>query len=125
VIVQPLAHELGHIYNNDGGSVDMNMEKIATGSRPTKEALADEFASTHLVPQDQLDRFIAETQPYFSTARILSFSASVAVHPGLVVEQLQHRGLVNWSSFRSMLVPVRAQVVSASLTDGWGSSVVL
>ena len=44
----------------------------------------------------------------------------LGVNPGIVVGQLQHREVIQWSHSREMLVKVRDIVTQSALTDGWG-----
>ena len=44
----------------------------------------------------------------------------IGVHPAIVLGQLQHRGEVEWSHSREMLVKVRELAISTAVTDGWG-----
>ena len=77
-----------------------------------------------LIPQDELDNYIARISPSYSKARIIGFAKRINVHPGIVVGQLQHssRNELNYSQHRDMLVKVRDIITSAALTDGWGHS---
>jgi len=121
-----LMHELGHIFHQHLGSVDHHMEKpIAEDAQSEEELQASQFASEQIIPPQEIARFIARKQPYFSTQSILSFASQLDLHPGLVVGQLQHRDKVGWASFRQMLVPIRESVVAESVADGWGSTVQL
>jgi HTH-type transcriptional regulator/antitoxin HigA len=118
-----LLHECAHVKHRDG-SVDSDLgEMIDHADRPPEEQQADRFASDYLVPQQQLDRFIARVQPLYSATRIEGFARMLGVHPGIVVGQLQHRREVSWASFRKWLAPVRNVVTATALTDGWGATV--
>ena len=75
------------------------------------EQVADALACEWLVPQKELDAFVARTKPYFSQAAIRKFAHSVGVHPGIVVGRLQHLGAVPYSHSRGMLVKIRAALL--------------
>jgi len=125
-----LAHELvGHVKNGDGKNADAILDIDLSGqqndiNRPQYEIDADRGAVSFLVPQEELDNFIARVSPLYSKARIIGFAGNIHVHPGIVVGQLQHpsRGELNYSQHRDMLVKVRDIITSTALTDGWGYS---
>jgi len=125
-----LAHELvGHVKNGDGKNskaiLDIDLlEQQNDTNRPQYEVNADRNAVSYLVPQKELDYFIARVSPLYSKARIIGFANNIHVHPGIVVGQLQHtsRNELNYSQHRDMLVKVRDIITSTALTDGWGHS---
>jgi HTH-type transcriptional regulator/antitoxin HigA len=116
-----LAHELGHVVNKDQFSIDIDLvtEKDAQ-DKPPQETRADHFAAQLLVPQEELDDFIARVDPLYSKNKIKGFAARIGVHPGIVVGQLHNRDKISYSHSREMLVKVRSLVLESSLTDGWG-----
>jgi HTH-type transcriptional regulator/antitoxin HigA len=121
-----LFHELGHVSARDGLQfevidTDLIGEKaIKTSDKPEYEQRADRFAVETLVPQAELENFIARVRPLFSKVKIQGFAARMGVHPAIVVGQLQHRGVIPWAHSREFLVKVRDTVIEAGLTDGWG-----
>jgi HTH-type transcriptional regulator/antitoxin HigA len=125
-----LAHELvGHVKSEDGKDADAILDIDLSGQqndidRPQYEINADRSAVSFLVPQVELDNFVARVGPLYSKARITGFAKNIHVHPGIVVGQLQHpsRGELNYSQHRDMLVKVRDIITSTALTDGWGHS---
>jgi HTH-type transcriptional regulator/antitoxin HigA len=125
-----LAHELaGHVKHGDGRNAPAIIDLDLPGQhgnidRPPYEIEADRSAVSFLVPQDELDSFVARVSPLYTPARIIGFANKIHVHPGIVVGQLQHpsRGELNYSQHRDMLVKVRDIITSAALTDGWGHS---
>lgn len=124
-----LAHELEHIKNEDGRGnlecridTDLFEENTIASAKPEYEIKADNFAIEYLVPQNALNDFIARISPLYSKIRIEAFANTINVHPGIVIGQLQHRGELNYSQNREMLVKVRQKITSESLTDGWGSN---
>lgn len=116
-----LLHEIKHVSEGER-SLDIDMEAVPDGSaKEDQERRADEFATSFLVPPQQLDNFIARVRPLFSTQRVEAFALTLKVHPGIVVGQLQHRGEVAYSHFRGFLSSVRAYVTATTITDGWGT----
>jgi HTH-type transcriptional regulator/antitoxin HigA len=113
-----LIHEVAHVLERDVSADDNIMER--TGDLPEKERAANAFASETLVPQDQLEAFIQRVRPLFSGEKVLDFAESVAIHPAIVIGQLQHRGEIQWSAFRRALLPIKELLRSTAKTDGWG-----
>lgn len=120
-----LSHELvGHIKHGDGKDVpaldiDLLEQQNNTG-RPPFEIDADNSAAAFLIPQTELDDFIARVSPIYSATRIIGFANKIHVHPGIVVGQLQYRSELNYSQHRDMLVKIRDIITESALTDGWG-----
>jgi HTH-type transcriptional regulator/antitoxin HigA len=122
-----LMHELGHVRNRDGLNTTATLDlDLCTDEPPTQETLENEqranrFAMQALVPQDQLEDFILRNSPLFSTQRIMMFAQRMAVHPGIVVGQLQRRpDGIGYHHSRKLLEKVREIVIRSTLTDGWG-----
>ena len=119
-----LWHEIRHILNGDGLSVDDELVVDAgPAAKPAvdeTERHADAFASEFLIPAGMLDDFIRSTRPRYSKARINQFANAIHVHPGIILGQLQRRGEVSYASNREMLVKVREEVTQNTPTDGWG-----
>ena len=123
-----LLHDAMHILHGDVKpntrpiiDVDLIGESaISDVDRPPAELRADRDAANFLVPEDQLADFIARVRPLYSKKKIRGFAASLGVHPGIVVGQLQHRGEIPFSHSRDMLQRVRETICEVALTDGWG-----
>ncbi|MBM3476717.1 MAG: HigA family addiction module antidote protein [Armatimonadetes bacterium] len=116
-----LAHEVGHIKQVDNELLDIDL--VGENARPVQEDSernANEFAEEFLIDRSELDRFIARVGPLYGTDDIVGFARRIRVHPGIVVGQLQHRGEVPWSHFRSALQKVRQVVLQSAMADGWG-----
>lgn len=126
-----LMHELDHVQHGDGLAgeialdVDMFRESSSANHKPEQELRADEFASTSLIPKEELDDFIARIGPLYSKTAIKNFANRIRVHAGLVVGQLQFRGEIPYAHSREMLDKVREMLVESTLTDGWGRPLVL
>jgi HTH-type transcriptional regulator/antitoxin HigA len=122
-----LGHELGHIENRDalGGQpiLDVNLvgeDAVSSEEKSETEKRADSFAEGFLVEKQEIEKFIARCLSLYSKQKIRNFAARIGVHPAIVLGQLQHRGEVDWSHSREMLVKVRDILISGVLTDGWG-----
>jgi HTH-type transcriptional regulator/antitoxin HigA len=123
-----LIHELMHIVHkdvtsNDEPLVDMNLvgESAAEASKKSElEQRANREAAEFLVPQAQLTSFIVRVRPLYSKKKIRGFAATVGIHAGIVVGQLQHRGEIPFAHSRDMLEKIREILWDATLTDGWG-----
>jgi HTH-type transcriptional regulator/antitoxin HigA len=123
-----LLHDLMHIVHKDVTSSDeplVDMDLVgegAAGASKTSEVeqRADREAAEFLVPQAQLTNFVARVRPLYSKRKIRGFAATVGVHPGIVVGQLQHRGEIPFAHSRDMLEKIREILWDAALTDGWG-----
>ena len=118
-----LGHELSHIKNRDGLSVDAGIvgeDRISPVELDATERRADEEAAFFVIDQVELQDFIARVGPMYSRDRINQFANRLCVHPGIIVGQLQYRAEIGYSAFRNMLVKVREFVTSKTLTDGWG-----
>lgn len=124
-----LMHELCHVKNKDGleqpVTVDIQMfgkDAQSNETKPDAEKHADVFASQFLVDQARLSTFIARVRPFYYKSKIVNFANLIGVHPGLVVGQLQHRGVIDWSHDREMLASIRNVATQSTLVDGWGNS---
>ncbi len=116
-----LMHELDQVRKGKP-SFDVDLDFSGDDAdKPSFEREADEFAVQYLVPQQQLDGFVARVGPIYSTRWIEAFAHTMHVHPAIVVGQLQHRKEVAYSSFRKLMAPVREWITSSALTDGWGT----
>ncbi len=123
-----LMHEIGHVKNEDGlidncMILDTDLLDEYNDVKPYERA-ADEFAVNFLVPQKELNDFIARIQPIYSKSKIVGFANRIKVHPGIVIGQLHHRGKerggLDYSHSREMLVKVRHLITRAATTDGYG-----
>jgi len=116
-----LFHELIHVRHRDAMSLDTEIMAAVGNKRISEtEVRANKEAGALLVPPEQLARFVAERGKGISKTDIIRFASQVRIHPGIVLGQLQHRGLVGWSACRELLVSVRESIIEAAVTDGWG-----
>jgi HTH-type transcriptional regulator/antitoxin HigA len=123
-----LMHELCHVKNRDGlqGIVTVDTLMFGKDAQPFEnktepEKQADAFASQFLIDQERLTKFIARVRPYYYKSKINNFANLIQVHPGLVVGQLQHRKVIDWSHNREMLPKVREVATQSTVSDGWGN----
>lgn len=80
-------HELGHLVLHSGAAfVD---EDDTPGDQ--REVEADKFAAEAIIPPDREDEFRSLSLQHRQVTR---FAVSLGVAPGLIVGQLQHRGLL-------------------------------
>jgi len=123
-----LMHEIGHIKNEDGLIdnciiLDTDLFDEYKEDKPYEKA-ADEFAVNFLVPQMELNNFIARIQPMYSKSKIVGFANRIKVHPGIVIGQLHYRGKerggLDYSYSREILVKVRHLITRSATTDGYG-----
>ena len=116
-----LLHELHHVLQGHGKrKAILDTDIIEHGDISEVERVADEGATRFLVPPEEMENFIARVCPLFSTQQIKEFSERVGMHMGIVVGQLQHRGLIGCDRNRNALVKVRNIVMETSVVDGWG-----
>lgn len=94
-----LFHEFGHVLLHGKRSEFIDFEHET--DRTDQEREADEFATRQLVAPAEMTRFIAYGD--FSPAAVQSFAAEQGIAPGIVVGQLQHRGVVPFRSVLSKL----------------------
>ena len=83
-------HEACHILLH--GKKELFLEGV-NGLKKDKENEANDFAEQELIPAKIFSKFIEGRN--FKKASIISFSKTIGVSPGIVVGQLQHKGLLN------------------------------
>lgn len=123
-----LFHEIDHVAHGEGKDEEIVEEmpsKSDWDKLPPNEKRADEAAANSALPQRELEGFIARVNPLFTKPEIIGFARRMEVHPGIVVGQLQWRGLIHYSVYRDTLEKVRDVFVDAALTDGFGRMVPL
>lgn len=121
-----LRHELEHVLQGHGkrsiGMIDHlagEGTKDANGS-VDEEDIADTEAADFCVPAAKMASFYARKHPYFSERDVLGFAALMAVHPAIVVGQLQKR-MKRFDYLRKYQVPIRRYLLKEAVTDGWGN----
>jgi HTH-type transcriptional regulator/antitoxin HigA len=119
-----LAHELMHILHQDAQSVDSDLvgESVSRDLEEI-EMRANRDAAAFLIPPEKLKSFIIRVKPFYSKERIVQFSHTMKIHPGIVSGQLQFNQQIGWYANREMLVKIRHLITATTLTDGWGKTV--
>lgn len=119
-----LFHEMDHLLHEEGKDTPI-LDEIDPGKswsdQPKIEQRANDSAAAFCVDQNELTGFIARVNPIFSETQILGFARRLQIHPGLVVGQLQYRGLIPWSFHKKFLEKIRATITPTAMTDGFGS----
>lgn len=114
-----LAHELHHLKYNHDFSADVNSEAPEEGLESIEDE-ANEGAANWLISTSRLNSFISRNQGNFTERNISAFSEMVAVHPSILVGQLQNRGVVSHSSrLNKFKIDIRKQVLLAAMADGF------
>jgi HTH-type transcriptional regulator/antitoxin HigA len=99
-----LIHELGHIIlNHKTGFVDIN---VTDKTDAPDEIKANEWAAGKLLSNDEYNKFVIRTKPYFARRTIIEFADKVGVHPGIVLGRLQRDRLIPWKNLRDLLEKV-------------------
>jgi len=121
-----LFHEVDHVLHGEGKSepiVDLiDAEHSAGREIPEAERRANHNAAEYCITQETLEKWIESASRINSRSTIVEFADAIGVHPGLVVGQLQHRGLVPYSFHRDFLEKVRPLVIASTPTDGFGKT---
>lgn len=94
-----LFHELGHVLLHGKREQFIDFDRLPSDSEAEKEA--NDFAARQLVNPNDLNRFIAASD--FSVQAVRRFAAQQVVADGIVVGQLQFRGVVPYKSPLSRL----------------------
>lgn len=118
-----LRHELEHVLQHHGRErgyiLDQEIESAPIDTINEEERVANAAAAEFCVDQAEMQGFVARVAPFFKEERVLLFAQRLAIHPGLVVGQLQRR-LRRYDLFRKHQAKVRAFITSSARTDGWG-----
>jgi HTH-type transcriptional regulator / antitoxin HigA len=119
-----LRHEISHILHGDGREVSFApVDEIGVDfddtDLPPEEFRANAEASEFCVPRARLDSFIARKGQFISERDVLSFAASLEIHPAIVIGQIQHKTKkYNW--LRKYQTGIRSHLLDWQYTDGWG-----
>lgn len=120
-----LRHEIEHVFNRDGQErevidAELQGENGGDGEElPLEERRANKAAADFCIAKEVMHSFLVRKAPFFSERDVLGFAKRVAVHPGIVVGQIQKR-TERWDFLRKYLVKVRQHVMPAAIADGWG-----
>ena len=118
-----LRHELEHVLLRHGRErgyiLDQEIDSEPADQINEEERVANQAAAQFCVDQAEMLGFVARVAPFFKEERVLLFAQRLAIHPGLVVGQLQRR-LRRYDLFRKHQAKVRSFITSSARTDGWG-----
>lgn len=123
-----LRHELEHVLHKHGTReemVDAELEGARAGTEdglPAEEKVANAAASAFCVPPDRLDSFLRRKHPFYYEKDVVAFATLHAVHPGIVIGQMQHR-LQRYDYLKKYQVKIRQHVLPGAIADGWRQSV--
>ena len=87
-------HEAAHILMHESRRVIVELD--GNPSHDAREAEANHLAEELLIPVDDWERIVLESE--FDRQSIVDTAVAIGVHPGIIVGRLQHRGLVPWGS---------------------------
>lgn len=121
-----LFHEVDHVLHGEGKGepiIDILDSDHSSGRDvPERERRANEHAAAYCINKEVLETWISGASRVSSRSSILEFARQTGVHPGLVVGQLQHHGVIPYSFHRDLLEKVRPLVVTSTPTDGFGKT---
>lgn len=118
-----LRHEIEHVlcrHGQDKPIIDSEIvERASDDSTSEQERVANEAALDFCIPRGEMESFIARKAPYFYERDVVGFAKRIAIHPGIVVGQIQAR-TQRWDLLRKYLVKVRQFLLPGVMVDGWG-----
>jgi Zn-dependent peptidase ImmA (M78 family) len=89
-------HEAAHLLLHDTDALYLDEIELDSDPAPSAdEAEADEFAGTLLVPKEYEERLVRARQSPFELRRI---AGEIGVSVGIVIGQLQHRGVLAYGT---------------------------
>lgn len=121
-----LRHEIEHVLQGHGkqsiGMVDYLTAESANDAseEADEEKVANSAAADFCIPSEKMTSFYARKHPYISERDVVGFAALMAVHPAIVVGQIQKR-MKRYDYLRKYQVPVRRHLLKEAVADGWGS----
>lgn len=92
-------HEAAHLLLHSRKAVFLDGNGYSNAD-PAKEEEANEWAANFLVPQPELRRFIAQFDG--SAEQVCAFASEQGIAPGIVVGQLQKRGVIAYSQMNGL-----------------------
>lgn len=106
-----LMHEIAHIlegYHNEKPYMDTDLLKprdslISDKPQDEDEKQANKMARDWLIPQEQFDLFVANTNRYFSRKMVLDLAKELGIHPAIVVGRLQYEERIPYTNLRNLL----------------------
>ncbi|MGB9115745.1 HigA family addiction module antitoxin [Bradyrhizobium sp.] len=92
-------HEAAHLLFHSRKSVFVDGQKIATSNSPEEDE-ANKWAASFLVPQVDLETFVAGG--IFNQQSVRRFGTEIGIAPGIVVGQLQKRNVIPYSHLNKL-----------------------
>jgi len=92
-------HEAAHLLLHSRKSVFIDKGKSGNAN-PSEEQEANDWAANFLIPKQALDDFIEAES--FDEHSVREFAREQAIHPGIVVGQLQHRGAIGFNRLNKL-----------------------
>ena len=124
-----LRHEIEHILKGHGKDVaiidaDLEGDRADHSSSliSDEERIANGAAADFCVPTEKIESFVRRKHPFYYEKDVVAFSKVNAIHPGLVVGQIQRR-TKRYDYLRNYQVRVRHFVAPNAMVDGWGQTV--
>ncbi|MCA6122224.1 helix-turn-helix domain-containing protein [Bradyrhizobium sp. WSM 1704] len=121
-----LRHELEHVLQGDGREESFApVDEIDathfddSADKPDEERRADEAAVEFCIPKAQLNSFLARKGAFISEQDVIAFAARLAIHPAIVVGQIQHKRQ-NYAWLRKYQDSIRSHLMDWEFVDGWG-----
>jgi HTH-type transcriptional regulator / antitoxin HigA len=119
-----LRHEIEHILEEDGkdetfAPVDVFDGDLDAAALPDCERSANEKAADFCVPRAKLKSFLLRKGQFISERDVLAFAATIQIHPGVVVGQIQHE-TKKWGWLRKYQTNIQEHFLDWEFRDGWG-----
>ena len=92
-------HECAHILLHSRKSIFLDGKGL-THVAAELEAEANDWAANFLIPADEMTKFVSRFS--YSEAEVVSFANRHNVCPGVIVGQLQHRKVIQWSQMNKL-----------------------
>jgi HTH-type transcriptional regulator / antitoxin HigA len=87
-------HEAAHLILHSRKSLFIDGEQITSDAKEEEEA--NHWAANFLVPQHELEKFIARAA--FADSDLVAFANTLGITPGIIVGQLQNRKAIPWKT---------------------------
>jgi hypothetical protein len=87
-------HEAAHLLLHSRKGLFIDGEKLKGDAKEEQEA--NDWAANFLVPQHELEQFMVRNT--LGASDVLAFAVDQGIAPGIIVGQLQKRGVVPWGS---------------------------
>lgn len=92
-------HECAHILLHSRKAIFLDGNGL-THVAAELEAEANDWAANFLIPSEEMTKFISRFS--YSEAEVVSFAKKHNVCPGVIVGQLQHRKVIQWSQMNKL-----------------------